>query len=112
MELRSLPTPFTARRIMKANYGYEDGSGFYYITIDGDVCASCADRGCVGACPEEVYVIEVDDYDDHVAVVREDVRKRLRETCAACKGEPFISGESPQPPCVVACAAGALKHSW
>ena len=24
---------------MIANYGYEDGSGFYYITIDGDVCA-------------------------------------------------------------------------
>ena len=25
--------------LMIANYGYEDGSGFYYITIDGDVCA-------------------------------------------------------------------------
>ena len=97
---------------MKANYGYEDGSGFYYITIDGDACATCTDRGCVSACPQDVYVIEMDDYDDHVAVVREDVRKRLREICADCKAVTEEEGKRPEPPCVRACAMGALRHSW
>ena len=40
-----------------ANYGYEDGSGFYYITIDGDVCALRGAR-CVAACPQAVYAVE------------------------------------------------------
>ena len=97
---------------MKANYGYEDGSGFYYITIDGDVCATCVDRGCVGACPQDVFIIEMDDYDDHVAVVREDARKRLREICAACKVATAEEGKRSDPACVLACAAGALKPSW
>lgn len=100
------------RRAVKANYGYEDGSGFYYITIDGDACVDCAHRGCVSACPQGVYVIEMDDYDDHVAVVREDVRKRLREICAACKAVAATTDKQPDPPCVLACESGALKHSW
>jgi Fe-S-cluster-containing hydrogenase component 2 len=89
-----------------ANYGYEDGSGSYYITIDGDVCATCSEHGCVSACPQAVFSIEMDDYDDYVAVVAEGARKRLRELCSGCK--------SPQRelPCVKACTGGALRHSW
>ena len=70
---------------MIANYGYEDGSGFYYITVDGDRCAVCEAHACVEACPGEVYAIEVDDYDDFVAVVVGDARRRLRELCSRCK---------------------------
>ncbi len=40
---------------MIANYGYEDGSGFYYITIDGDICAPCSEHGCVTRLPAGVY---------------------------------------------------------
>ena len=97
---------------MIANYGYEDGSGFYYITIDGDVCARCSDHGCMNACPQGVYVIEMDDYDDLVAVVAEAARKRLRELCSVCKGPerrragPSIGCPAPPParaaPCVIA----------
>ncbi len=65
----SSPTRSTAKSIVIANYGYEDGSGFYYITVDGDVCAACAEHGCVSACPQNVFAIEMDDYDDYVAVV-------------------------------------------
>ncbi len=97
---------------MISNYGYEDGSGFYYITIDGDGCAECATHGCVNACPQAVYVLEIDDYDDLVAVVTEATRRRLRETCSPCKvpngGE---SAERPLP-CTDACQTGALRHSW
>jgi sterol 3beta-glucosyltransferase len=48
---------------MIANYGYEDGSGFYYITIDGDLCARCANHPCVTACPQNVYAIESAPFD-------------------------------------------------
>lgn len=97
---------------MIANYGYEDGSGFYYITIDGDVCAECEHRGCVTACPQGVYAIELDDYDDLVAVVTENARKRLRELCSPCKGQNGSGGIQRILPCTSACPRGALRHSW
>ena len=97
---------------MIANYGYEDGSGFYYITIDGQACAVCAGHGCVPACPQEVYAIEPNDYDDLVAVVVESARKRLRELCAECKGNDGNGGRERTLPCTSACSAGALTHSW
>ncbi len=97
---------------MIANYGYEDGSGFYYITIDGDHCARCDHRGCVTACPQGVFAIEMDDYDDFVAVVTEEARKRLRELCSPCKGRNGGQGLQLKLPCTSACPAGALRHSW
>jgi ferredoxin len=97
---------------MIANYGYEDGSGFYYITVDGDVCARCGHHGCASACPQGVYVIEMDDYDDLVAVVADTCRKRLREVCALCKGQNGGGGGTRRTPCTEACPAGALRHSW
>jgi ferredoxin len=95
-----------------ANYGYEDGSGYYYISIDGDVCARCAHHACVAGCPQGVYAIEMDDYDDMVAVVSELTRKRLRELCSFCKGQNGGSGAERKLPCTAACPEGALRHSW
>jgi ferredoxin len=97
---------------MIANYGYEDGSGFYYITIDGDRCATCTTRSCVVACPQGVYAVELDDYDDFVAVVTETVRRRLRELCASCKALNGDQGTERRLPCTSACPAGAISHSW
>jgi Fe-S-cluster-containing dehydrogenase component len=97
---------------MIANYGYEDGSGFYYVTIDGDICADCSGHGCTKACPQGVLVIEMDDYDDFVAVVAESTRKRLRELCSVCKGQNVSGGTERRLPCTIACPAGALRHSW
>ena len=40
---------------MIANYGYKDGSGDYYISIDTDKCIDCsAGRACLTACPKEI----------------------------------------------------------
>ena len=94
---------------MKANYGYKDGSGEYYITIDSDLCSGCG--SCVTACPAEVFAIVADEFsldDEQVAVVAETQRNKLKYACAPCK--PI--GERPTLPCVAACRPGAIEHSW
>ena len=96
---------------MIANYGYEDGSGFYYVTIDGNACAGCAEHGCVTACPRQILAVEMDDYDDEVAIVVESARKRLRELCSSCKG-PEAGSSDTGLPCTSACTEAAIRHSW
>ena len=93
----------------KANYGYKDGSGEYFITIDTDLCNSC--EKCVEACPAGVLEIAEDELDplgdETIAIVSEGHRKKIKYSCAPCKG-----GETKDLPCVKACEPGALSHSW
>ncbi|MBA3035391.1 MAG: 4Fe-4S dicluster domain-containing protein [Desulfobacterium sp.] len=108
---------------MLANYGYKDGSGDYFITIDTDKCNGC--EKCVEACPQTVYEMGEDDSDplreDPVARVTGEQRKKLKYTCAPCK--PYLnslSGEKTEEtmkeieklPCVSACELKAITHSW
>jgi Fe-S-cluster-containing hydrogenase component 2 len=93
---------------VKANYGYLDGSGEFYITIDTDICIECSDRVCVDACPAGLFDIIIDDYDDEVATIKEDSRKKIKYECAPCKP----TSDRPPLPCVAACTAGAISHSW
>lgn len=93
---------------MKAHYGYKDGAGDFFIVIDTDKCTRCEDRGCVSACPEGVLEIITDDYDDEVAAVVEEHRKKIKYSCAPCKPD-----RDRRPlPCVAACAPAAITHSW
>jgi ferredoxin len=99
---------------MITSYGYEDGSGFYYITVDTEACANCPDFACVDACEANVLGTMIDDYDDLVVVVDESARKHLREICTECKRQ-FNEGCGSfefGPPCLVACGEGGLTHSW
>lgn len=96
---------------MLANYGYMDASGDFYITIDTDKCNGCED--CVAACPAEIFEVVEEDpndplRDEPVALVKADKKKRLKYECGACK--PPI--DPPPLPCVKACEAGAISHSW
>ena len=95
---------------MKANYGYKDGSGEYYITIDTDLCNSCKD--CVDACPEGVLEVVENELDplaeELVARVTEEHRKKIKYSCAPCKP----TGEAKELPCVQVCKPQALSHSW
>lgn len=93
---------------MKANYGYMDGSGEYYITIDTGLCVECPDHPCVAACPVGMLEIIVDDYDDQVAAIKEEHRKKVKYDCAPCKP---VSNRPPLP-CIAACTQGAVTHSW
>lgn len=93
---------------MIANYGYEDGSGQYYLTIDTDRCIDCEGRWCLEACPQSLFVIEADDYDDEVATIVGSARKQLKERCADCKP----AGGYTSLPCTAACQPRAISHSW
>ncbi len=92
----------------KANYGYKDGSGEYFITIDTDLCNSCGK--CIDVCPASVLKMAEDELDplgdEVIAVVSEEHRKKIKYSCAPCKG-----GET-ELPCVKACEPGAITHSW
>jgi ferredoxin len=99
------------KKVMLAQYGYGDGSGSYFITIDTDKCTGCGD--CVTACPAEVFEVVNEDPNDPmndapVALVREDKKKKLAYECSPCKP----AGGSPQLPCTRACRVGAVDHSW
>ena len=96
---------------MIANYGYKDGSGHFFITIDTDNCDGCGD--CVTACPAKVFAVVDEDPNDPmreepVAMVADDKKKKLKYECNPCK--PMSN--PPPLPCVVACKAGAISHSW
>lgn len=91
---------------MLANYGYTDGSGTYYITMDTDKCDGCGD--CVEACPQHMFAVEPDDYDEKKALIKEAMRKDVKYLCAPCK--PTTGPR--ELPCQTACAPGAISHSW
>ena len=92
---------------MITHYGYSDGSGDYYITIDTDRCNGCGK--CVKQCPQSALQLEtmlIDLEDKKVASVNEDHRKKIRYTCAACKPE------ANRAPCVFACETKAINCTW
>jgi ferredoxin len=105
------------------NFGYTDGSGDYYISIDSGKCDGCSK--CIDACPQGIFELGEDEADplrdELVARVKEVPRKNLRYVCAACK--PYLTSligvkteasvrEMKNLPCVAACDKEAIAHSW
>lgn len=113
---------------MLANWGYQDGAGSYFISIDGDMCDGCGK--CVDACPEAVLEVGEDPADplreEPVAFVTEGQRKKLRFTCSPCKtyltaagacatskpSDEKLATNLKSVPCVAACEKSAITHSW
>lgn len=95
---------------MIANYGYQDGSGDYFIAIDTHKCDGCGD--CLKACPGAVFTVAADPFDplsdQPVALVVEQQRKKLKYTCAPCKPDH----DRPPLPCIASCPPAAITHSW
>lgn len=94
---------------MIANYGFEDGSGSYYIAIDTDHCTDCKERGCLKSCQNKVFEMELNDWDDEVAIIKKDYCNQLKSICAGCK--PLI--DRPELlPCEKACSFRSIVHTW
>jgi len=95
---------------MLANYGYKDGSGDFFITIDTDKCNGCGK--CIPACPAGVLELITDESDPFrelpVAAVTEAHRKKIKYSCASCK----TTTKEAILPCLKACVYTAISHSW
>ena len=95
---------------MIANFGYKDGSGEYFITIDTELCTGCGD--CVPVCPAGVLEVRENDFDpladDNMAAVTEEHRKKIKYSCAPCKPTDVHA----DPPCIAVCESKAITHSW
>jgi ferredoxin len=95
---------------MIANFGYKDGSGEFFITIDTEKCNGCGD--CIPVCPAGVLEIRENEFDplaeDEMAAVKEEHRKKIKYSCAPCKSKDSSSKE----PCISVCEPNAITHSW
>jgi ferredoxin len=93
-----------------ANYGYQDGSGIYFISIDTEKCDGCGK--CVEVCPNEVLELvsnEYDPFDDNLVLsVAPEQRNKLNYSCAPCKS----INDKNEWHCIQACPREAIRHSW
>jgi ferredoxin len=91
---------------MIIHYGYGDGSGKYYVSIDAEKCDAC--NACIEKCPQKIIKIDtvmVDIEDKSVAVVDENYRRKIKDTCGACHKMQEIN-------CVKECTKGAIAATW
>lgn len=97
---------------MLANYGYKDGAGDFFITVDTDKCTGCED--CVEACPAGVLEMVENEFDIEaetpIAAVTNEHAKKIKYSCGPCK--PAQGYTKADLPCVKACEPGAIEHSW
>jgi predicted CoA-substrate-specific enzyme activase len=91
---------------MKVQYGYSDGTGEYFITIDNARCDGCGE--CVPACPADIFEMAEDDYGQPKARVKEEARRRLALICpgfTSCSSKHEIN-------CHNVCSKDAIGHTW
>jgi len=96
----------TGAAAMKIQYGYSDGTGEYFVTIDTELCDGCGD--CVKACPAAILAVDRDDTGQPKAKVTEETRKRLGFLCPgfhSCSHERDVN-------CHSVCQKDAISHSW
>jgi ferredoxin len=95
--------------MMIANYGFRDGSGDWYVTIDTDKCNGCGK--CLEVCPAKILEVGPDEIDifrqEPVAFVKRKERKKVKYDCAPCR--PGYGAEPA--PCVAICEPKAITHS-
>jgi len=89
-----------------ANYGYADALGDFFITVDVDKCDGCGE--CVEACPEDILVVEEDDYGELKVRVKDKPSRQIGYICPACAS----STETIRYPCERICEQKSIWHSF
>ncbi len=90
----------------KTQYGYNDATGDYFITIDSGKCDGCGE--CATACPSGIFEIITENGQQPKAVVKESVRKKLSIICPgydSCNGKVRTN-------CQKTCPNDAVILSW
>ncbi len=90
----------------RIQYGYNDGTGDYFITIDLEKCDGCGE--CVSACPASIFEVVHEDSRQSKARVAEEARKRLSILCPGYD----LCHRTHDNNCQVACQKGAISLSW
>ncbi len=91
---------------MKIQYGYSDGTGEYFLTIDTTLCDGCGE--CVEVCPACLFNLKANDAGNDKAVVKEEFRKKIATLCPGADACLKSNGEN----CRSVCQPGAVSHSW
>lgn len=91
---------------LKINYGYSDGNGDYFITIDVGRCDGCSE--CLPACPSAIFEMIQDDDSQPKASVVESARNQLDILCPGfhtCQRDLKVN-------CHSVCQKEAITHTW
>jgi Fe-S-cluster-containing hydrogenase component 2 len=93
-------------KTIKVQYGYSDGTGDYFITIDTELCDGCGK--CAEACPAGILVAQLGEQGLIKVKVKDEARKKLGFLCPgfeACRKANKMN-------CHSACLDNAISHSW
>ncbi|MFC1919955.1 acyl-CoA dehydratase activase [Chloroflexota bacterium] len=90
----------------KVQYGFSDGTGDYYITIDLGRCDGCGE--CVSACPSDIFKVSAENGRQPRAEVTEAARKRLSIVCPG----HILCSDVNQINCRSACPGDAISLTW
>jgi predicted CoA-substrate-specific enzyme activase len=93
-------------KMMKVQYGYTDGTGDYFITVDTELCDGC--EKCVEACPSGILTMDKDGRGQPKVKVKEEVRKKLGFMCPGIKA----CQQNNELNCQSVCSKNAIGHSW
>ncbi len=91
---------------MRIQYGYNDATGDYFITIDTGKCNGCGE--CVCVCPSDIYEINPDENGKNVSLVKGSARKKLS---ILCPGAGNCNGKG-KGNCQTICPENAISLSW
>jgi ferredoxin len=91
---------------VKVHYGYSDGTGNYFITVDAGRCDGCGE--CVSVCPSLIFKVVQEDGAQPKVRVQESARKKLALLCPG-----YTSCRSTQESnCHSTCPKDAISHTW
>ncbi len=90
---------------MKVQYGYSDGTGEYFISIDNKLCDGCGE--CAAKCPAGIFKMEKSGT-SQFAAVKDECRKKLASLCPGTANCPLGAGKN----CNSICRVKAITHSW
>lgn len=104
---------------MQQNFGYKDGAGTWYVTVDTDACDACTGRDgvrCVDVCPADLWELTENEFEilseEMVAAIKGDRENDLRYDCSPCKSPNPDAQDSGTAKCAEACPTDAIEFSW